>query len=630
MRQPSPTPQTLANNDVRVWDIVRLLTPLMPAALLIGLVVWCGHMRAALPQSRALRDPTLAVTLITGLAIALAIGLAAAMLIRRGRKPAIFDKLALGALAMLVVGAWAWIVKSGYRWDIGIPGEWVWPYFRNGHQNPMDRGMSYLWTVAFMVALMASCVFFGIKHGLKRRSEEIVIVALCLGIALGITITLGQGDTTNSLDVTQPVAVTVAPSRGGYYAEAVRVTDMDAYLANYDKMIAELQVNYLVRGHIADHPAGPVLFHWLVNRAIEESPALCNSLPPRNGGFRQQMTLEVQKMVSLKDRISPDPNTPSGIDAPRTREDLLPLTYGEFAGIWGSAFLFRLAFCAGLIPIYLLGRMLVDAETGLIALCLSALIPSLQIFSPYGDQIFVFVATWAFLFWYLGIKKKNLFWSAAAGAMLCLGMHWSLSLLLAVALVGMGTLIIFFNEWRKPDNPLNWKGWAKVAGGGLGGFLLIALLPMLFFDYHTFRVWDICLTQHATFAALFNKSYLPWLLFNPIEFLIFTGMPVACLLIAQCGADLKDLCRAEKRGPLPLMPWALIGVLTVINFSGKNLGEIARLWMFLMPFAALAAAMWTKRLMRDRGWFTVLLILVMATQTVLFKLYLDVFHLTNR
>ena len=78
----------------------------------------------------------------------------------------------------------------------------------------------------------------------------------------------------------ESVLVTVAPSKGGYYAEAVRVQDMPEYLATYAETIRGLKVSYHVRGHIADHPAQPIVFHWLVNRTMESAPALARFFCP--------------------------------------------------------------------------------------------------------------------------------------------------------------------------------------------------------------------------------------------------------------------------------------------------------------------------------------------------------------
>jgi hypothetical protein len=610
-------PDPPAKTPPRGWDRLRLAAPLWPTLLVTLLVAVVGVGNAAAPPGETLRDPTPVVTLGVTLGIVASVVLASILLLRRGRPPGAADIVSLGALPVLVGVLLAWVAASGVRWEIGIPGEWTWPYFRSGYLAPSEGPFLYLGGAVLMAGLMAAALGAGVRRGLRDRRERLLLPVVCLGLALGVILMLGRGSRHNLLDLAQPIAVTVAPARGGYYAEAVRVEEMGPYLEHYAEMIDALAVDDLVRGHIANHPAGPVVFHWTVNRLLEASPGLCELLIPEGRRFRREAQGLAARLVNAPGSAGPS-------QAP-TR-----LSQGEFAGIWGAALLFRLGFWAGLIPLYFLGRMLADAETGLFAVCLAALIPSLHLFGPYGDQLFVPVATWSFLFWLLGVRRKSLAWSAAAGALLCLGLHWSLSLLLAVALVGVGSILVFINERRTPGASWNARGWLRVAAGGLGGFLLAALLPALLFDYDTFKVWRICLSQHADFAALFRRSYLPWLLYNPVELLIFTGVPVTCLLVAQCAADVSRPAGATRPAAIPLMPWAVVGVFAVVNLTGKNLGEIARLWMFLMPFAALGAARWMRRVRRGKGGFAAAMVLAMAAQTFVFKIYLDVFSLTNR
>jgi uncharacterized membrane protein YoaK (UPF0700 family) len=64
--------------------------------------------------------------------------------------------------------------------------------------------------------------------------------------------------------------------------------------------------------------------------------------------------------------------------------------------------------------------------------------------------------------------------------------------------------------------------------------------------------------------------------------------------------------------------------LLVLDLSGKNLGEIARLWILMMPFASLAAA---AALCRDRsGAAGIVLVVLQAVQSLVFAAMVQGFY----
>jgi len=76
------------------------------------------------------------------------------------------------------------------------------------------------------------------------------------------------------------------------------------------------------------------------------------------------------------------------------------------------------------------------------------------------------------------------------------------------------------------------------------------------------------------------------------------------------------------RRDVPLL--SFVALLLVLNFSGKNLGEVARLWMFLMPFAVLGAG---KVLENVEIRMVAAMAGAQAVQVVAFKLALDIFSI---
>ena len=199
-----------------------------------------------------------------------------------------------------------------------------------------------------------------------------------------------------------------------------------------------------------------------------------------------------------------------------------------------------------------------------------------------------------------------------------------------MAMVALMAAYAVFLAWRgavSGEEQFQRGDWLRVALGWAAGFAICSLLPGMLFGYDVFGVWKTCLAQHATFTVRFARPYWPWTLFNPVEFAVFAGIPISVLLAATLIADFRRWRPDWRHRALRALPWALLAVLAALDLSGKNPGEVARLWMFFTPFAAAAAAPALAELDGRRGWLAGLVLALAATQMLVFRLSLDVFRL---
>ena len=505
--------------------------------------------------------------------------------------------LSVIALATVLVSALVWM----RTWHIGIAGEWQWPYFLQW-ENCFAAAPAL-----FLCALMAVIVAVFLRRGLSEKRNEIVAVGLCAALSLGIVLEAAQAAPGAPYDAYDSI---VAPWAGGYYAEAAHVSNMGSYLKNYARMISQLRVDDPIRGHIADHPAGPVVFHWTVNRALDRWPAMARWFTPAGAGEPIHLGARTTTWRWSAEEFA--------------RSEL---SDGQFAGIWASALLFRLGYWLSLILVYFLVRGICSRESALLALALSALIPSLHLFSPYPDLLFPLFTVATFYSWRRALQRGSAAWAGLSGAIAVIGLLWSMSLLATVALVGVYSLLIAWRSAAERRANLGIGDWLRAACAWAGAFLVCSLLPRLLFGYDVWSVWKTSLVQHATFSAHFPRSYWAWSLFNPVEFAVFAGVPTLLLLITAATADLRRWWPARSRQALSSLPWALLLVLAALNLSGKNLGEVARLWMFLMPFAAAAGACALSSLDGKRGWIAAAVLALAAVQMMVFRLSLNVFGL---
>jgi hypothetical protein len=501
------------------------------------------------------------------------------------------------ALVTILVSTLVWT----HAWRIGIANEWQWPYFVG------PRNCAAAVPAFFLCALMATAVAAFVRRGLSPLRREIVAAGLCAALSLGIILETAQAAPGAPYDVYDSI---VAPWAGGYYAEAAHVRHMRSYLKNYAEMISQLEVDDPIRGHIADHPAGPVVFHWAVNRALDRWPAAARWFTPAGADEPIHLGATTTTWRWSAERFARS-----------------PLSDGQFAGIWASAFLFRLGCWFALILVYFLLRDLCSREAALLALALAALIPSLHLFSPYPDLLFPLFTVAAFYSWRRALRRASMAWAALSGAIVVIGLLWSMSLLATVALIGSYSLLLAWRNTAAGVAEPGRSGWPRITFAWGAGFLICSLLPTPLFGYDVWSVWRTCLAQHATFAAHFPRSYWAWTLFNPVEFAVFTGVPTFLLLMVAAAADLRRWWPERRGRALSSLPWALLFVLAALNFSGKNLGEVARLWMFLMPFAAAVGACALASLDGKRGWIAGIILALAAVQLMAFRLSLNVFGL---
>src|SRR5262249_21192096 len=111
------------------------------------------------------------------------------------------------------------------------------------------------------------------------------------------------------------------------------------------------------------------------------------------------------------------------------------------------------------------------------------------------------------------------------------------------------------------------------------GFLAFVLGGWLATGADPFVVWSWNLHHHARFYDEYPRTYSLWVWANLVELAIAIGLPVMVWLVAGLLAP-----RA-----VPRSVWATLLVLALVNLTGRNLGEVARLWMLFMPPLLIAA-----------------------------------------
>lgn len=435
---------------------------------------------------------------------------------------------------------------------VGVRGEWRWVR--------LDDSVRLLWEslalAAAGVAAYAAFVATGLRTASRWRSRwseagwvaGLWAAAVAVQVAVPIGAPYGYG-------LTKWAFVNYLPGSTGYFriARDQAVNDPWRFLARYPEWIRSQDAL-----HIGTHPPGLIVAQCVLLGTMERNPALAgflNEYMPRSvtDGFRS-------------------------LDA--------PVPPPERAALYATALLTLFA-CAGtVVPLYILARAAIPAPSAWIAAALWPLAPTANLFQPDADTTYPLLSAmaWALTVWAArhqrgtsGLSMTSLGMAAIAGLMMAFGLMFTLAFL-PVSLIA-GLVIASDRAVRPPVRA------ALLAAIGVGT-LAIVVPGWIVTRANPFVVWSWNLHHHARFYQEFPRSYSLWLWVNPIELAIAIGLPTVIWSFVGLTAPRS----------VPRIVWCTILTLVLVDLTGRNMGEVARLWMLFIPPFLIAAARGLERL----------------------------------
>ncbi len=432
---------------------------------------------------------------------------------------------------------------------LGIRGEWQWGRVKPTVKLPWD----WLTLAGLGVAGYAGFVAIGARALVARASrwsEARWLVALFLAaIAVQVAIPTGAPD---EYDLTKWAYVNYLSGSTGYFKIARDQATQHPwqFLAKYPEWIRSQDSL-----HIGTHPPGLIVAQCILLRTMDQNPALAGLLlsyipPSVQVGYRQ---LE-------------------GMDG-------RPIRQSERASLYATALLTLLA-CAGtVVPIYLLARLAMPAPAAWAAAALWPLAPAANLFQPGADTTYPLLSTsaWALVAWAVHFQQARdrpdpaaLLLATFSGLVMAFGMIFTLAFLP----VGLITALFVCLDG---SISLRMRAILILATGA--GYLAFVLAGWMSTGADPFIIWGWNLHHHARFYDEYPRTYSLWLWVNPIELAIAIGLPTVVWCVAGLLAP-----RA-----VPLSVWATLIVLVLVNLTGRNMGEVARLWMLFTPPFFIAA-----------------------------------------
>jgi hypothetical protein len=461
--------------------------------------------------------------------------------------PAIIGAMKTKPIAMIGLGATLVLLltlglASG-RLPTGVSGEWNWlriPFSPN--LAGLSLGILVLCAYAFFVGL-------GWKGIHRNGRSRLVWLA-----ALTLSSTLTQLALTNAAPIGYDFAkwsfALYSPGSSGYYTVAKRQVSADPrrFLAEYPAWIKGQDAL-----HVGTHPPGLFMSSYALLRLMEGFPSLadgiCKCLPPTlDEGFRQ---LHAHSALPRADR----------------------------AAMAATGMLMLLACSATVLPIYALARISVDPRAAWCAAALWPVVPSSILFGPGADTAFPFLASLALaLAGWSGERRGKPGTGLAVGSGLALGV----GTLFTLAFFPVGLIAgLILGSARLGIRPRI----ERIGAVGVG-FLAVVLLFWATTGANPFVVWWWNQANHGRFYVEYPRTYWIWIGVNGLELAVGLGLPTFVWAIAGLG----------PRTLIPRPAWAGVGVLILLNLSGKNLSEVARIWLIFMPTLLVAAGWGMSRL----------------------------------
>jgi len=456
------------------------------------------------------------------------------------------------ALALATGAFWwaAWVDATPFlRGPAPYPPEWRWPY-RRGMPAEIDPAV-----LACAAGLLGLLVASGSSRARRRPLRSALLLT-------GLAIPLGAGLQVSLLGLEGPrsglselMARTASPAFTQYYNVAIapEARDVAAFLDGYAGLLPAF---HRQATHAATNPPGAVLFFRAVLALCERSPWLARAAAARAAA-------EDPSLAGL----------PDGVRARVAALLVAPLALALLGSATALAVL-GLARSLGVEP-------LAAARIGILWTAL----PGPTLLVPEIDQLLSFLGASASLLLARAAGRDGAggpALAAAAGACLAAALFTSYGAAV-FAVFAVGFALAPALDRLSPGRLARLGAALALAPLALLGLLLLA-------GYDPIAAFRGSMELHFG-AFTLRRSYLAWLLFNPWDLAVFTGLPIALLCLSQVPGALAALRRGRRWPAEPASRAKLFAAaaLAALFLSGILRGETGRSLMPLMPFLLLCA-----------------------------------------
>lgn len=444
---------------------------------------------------------------------------------------------------------------------LGVPGEWVWPRLAVPADVPelIERGVP-----AFVVGLlMLGIAALGDRSPPRLRRWQRHLFAVLLaggGVAWQLAVLSATPSPHRELRL---LWVNYDPYATGYFLDArTDQRSLGEFLAACEAETAAGDVL-----HRGTHPPGLPLLNRLLLRLTHGAPGLSRAF----NGLAEGRSMEYFRSLERQAGLAP------------------PLTSTELAALLLLAAA-ALGSCAALpILVLLLLEPFTGYRTAWRVAAFTTGLPAVSVFLPRSDMHYAASGCLLLLLAGRGMiaatTSRRLLYAGLAGLWTFACLQVSLAHLPVVSAVGLWMILD-----AMPRPRTGWRNFGTFWAGLITALLLAAVAFALLTGCRPWVVWRQNLVNHEAFYGQYPRTWWKWLLLNPLELMFAAGPPLALAGAAGLLQTLRGRLSGLAAGPEKSLAVALFSVWLLLLLSGKNQGEAARLWTFVTPWVAIAAA----------------------------------------
>jgi len=404
---------------------------------------------------------------------------------------------------------------------LGVRGEWEW--LRITTAPSLGFVVIAVGSVT-LYALYVAAALSRIQQGKSARSWLVGLVPMAVLAQVGLQVGAPSG-----YGLAKWALALTSPGSSGYYTVAKRhMRDLPTFLIRYPAWIKEQDAL-----HVGTHPPGLFVVSWTVLRVMEADPKLARGAARL---FPPSLDLAFRS-------VSPE----------------RPLPDADRAALTMMGALVLLCCSATALPLYALAHSRLSPSASWVAASLWPVVPAAILFQPTADTAFPLLATSAIAL--AAWSRRSWGLAILAGIVLGLGTSFTLAFFPVGLIVACIIIVEPNHEWRRKSILVMLIG---------AGFLGLTMAVWALTQANPFAIWRANAANHARFYNEYHRSYWPWVVENPIELAIAIGVPTLVWI-------------ATGLHSAPKVAWATVGVLILLTLTGKNLSEVARLWLPLMP-----------------------------------------------
>ena len=283
-----------------------------------------------------------------------------------------------------------------------------------------------------------------------------------------------------------------------------------------------------------------------------------------------------------------------------------------------SAFVVAFLASCTAIPVYFLAKEFYSEAVARIAVLLCPLIPAMLFFIPLLDVIYGFFFISIILFYTLGDKNKKSIYFILSGFIWALSLFFSWLFLLVPLVLLILLFLLYFSKNEKQKKLFSFQNLLKTNGYFLLTAILFWLIYWLIFGYNIYDLYRATMIYHHDFLA--TRSYKIWLFLNLFDFFVFLGIPLALVYLFGLGKEITNLIQ-KKLINVPF--WLFTLTIIILDLTGKNRSETARIWLFLMPLALIPIANYIFQT-KNKNVIVFLVIFLLLLQLLIFQKFIMV------